>query len=109
MEQVNRTAEIFQDKLRSKERTQQNQEYLERLYDQLNAWKSRTDKQLAKIIEEKIEEIKAMYEQYRQEVGDKYVQLIQQRQNNNSLPEVKGTTLSRKNFSVFLFGETYRV
>ncbi|CAF3551498.1 unnamed protein product [Rotaria sp. Silwood1] len=72
----------LKEKFQSTAIQQQNQTYVEHLYEQLNEWKSGIDEQIGQIIE-KTNEITQYYDQYCQEINGKHENINTQIENQN--------------------------
>ncbi|CAF3012595.1 unnamed protein product [Rotaria sp. Silwood2] len=83
LEKFDQVTALFKEKFRSTAVQRQNQAYIEHLYEQLNEWKLNIDEQIRQIIEEKTNEITQSYDQYCQEINEKYENINGQIENQN--------------------------
>ncbi|CAF3517041.1 unnamed protein product [Rotaria sordida] len=83
LEKFDQVTKIFEEKFQSTAIQQQNQTYIEHLYEQLNKLKLNMDEQIRQIIKEKTNEITQYYDQYCQEINKKYESIKEQIENPN--------------------------
>jgi hypothetical protein len=80
--------DIYKEKFQSLTVQQRNQEYLDDLYEQLNGWRVHTNEQLKELIQEKMEELQQVHDQYYQEIKEYRTTLTEQVTSNTSFAYV---------------------
>ena len=88
LEKRRRILEIYRRNFLADPVQKHHQAYINHLHERLDQWKAETDRKIKQFIQEKIEEIDQLYEEYCEAFNDKYSDIRQQAEQDNTSADI---------------------